>query len=147
MKLYITEEFRDSGFEQMQFSLHYKYSWFTFYGGSYFAITGFKKSNFVNLFGIFSGIDFRVPIWGEISFISSIYLAANLDEINTVKRGYNSYTILDSYNEWTPSIAIGIGFEIYRITVGVKYEYARSKQLYAYRNMENKIGIEASLYL
>lgn len=142
-----TEEFRDSGFEQMQFSLHYKYSWFTFYGGSYFAITGFKKSNFINLFGVFSGIDFRVPIWGEISFISSIYLAANLDEINTVKREYNKYTIIDSYNEWTPSISVGIGFEIYRIIIGVKYEYARSKQLYAYRSMESKIGIEASLYL
>ena len=88
-----------------------------------------------------------MPIWGEISFISSIYLAANLDEINTVKREYNKYTIIDSYNEWTPSISVGIGFEIYRIIIGVKYEYARSKQLYAYRSMESKIGIEASLYL
>ena len=141
------EEFIDNSFEQMQLSLHFKYSWFTFYGGTYFALTGFDNSNFVTLFGIFSGIDFRVPLWGEINFITSLYLAANLDKINTIKRGYNEYHLLDSYDKWTPSVALGIGFEIYKVVIGLKYEYARSKQLYAYRSMENKIGVEASVYL
>ena len=141
-----TEEFKDCGFEKMQFSAYHKYGWFTFYGGITFALTGFKKSNFVNLFDIFSGIDLRVPIWGEISFIAGIYLGANLDKINTIERGINKYTLLESYNEWTPSISIGAGFELYRIIIGIKYQYERSKQLYAYRKMESKLGLEASLY-
>lgn len=142
-----SEEFRDAGFEQMSISAYYKYGWFTFYGGTDFAITGFKKSNFVNLLKVFYGTDIRVPIWGEISFISGIYLGANFDKINTVKRGINEYILLETYNEWTPAVSAGIGIEIYRIIIGVKYQYERSKQLYAFRKMENKIGFEASLYL
>lgn len=142
-----TEEFKDNGFEQMQFSAHYKYGWFAFYGGVAFAITGFKKSNLVDLFNIFYGIDFRVPIWGEISFISGVYLGVNLDQINTIKRTIDDYIALRSYNEWTPSISVGAGVEIYRIIIGVKYQYERSEQLYAFKKMESKFGLEASLYL
>lgn len=143
------EEFKDSGFEQMQLSLHYKYSWFTFYGGSYFAITGFKKSNFVNLFNVYFGTDFRLPIWGEISFITGIYVAANYDEINTVsrKKKGDGYTIIDSYSKFYPHISVGVGFEVYRIIFAFKYEYLRSRQLYSYKKMENKIGMEVSLFL
>lgn len=141
-----TEEFKDMGFEQMQFSSYYKYGWFVFYGGITFAITGFKKSNFVNLFNVFSGIDLRVPIWGEISFITGIYLGVNLDELNMIKRTADDYIPLESHNEWTPSISIGAGVELYRIIIGVKYQYERSKQLYAYRKMESKFGLEATLF-
>lgn len=136
----------DAGFEQMQLSAHYKYGWFTFYGGTVFAITGINKSNFVNLFGIFSGIDLRVPIWGEISFIAGIYLAANLDKINTMERDLTGQRLISSYTEWTPSISVGTGIEIHRIIIGIKYQYERSKQLYAHKKIESKFGLEASLY-
>ena len=143
-----TEEFRDSSIEQMHFSLHYNYGYFTFYGGFSFAMSGFKESNFVNLFKMFYGTDFRYPIWGEISFIAGIYLAADYDRINTVNRivDFREYEILDTLDKFYPCIAVGIGFEIYRFTVGMKYEFNRSRHLYAYRKMESKLGFEATLF-
>ncbi len=142
------EEFRDSSIELMHFSLHYKYGYFTMYGGLSFAMTGFQESNFVNLFSIYYGTDFRYPIWGEISFIGGIYLGASYDRINSVERKNNTdgYNIIDSYDKWFPSIAVGVGFEIYRFTIGVKYEYLRSRQLYSYKKIENKLGVEVSLF-
>ncbi|WP_300370156.1 hypothetical protein [Brachyspira sp.] len=142
------EEFRDSSIELMHFSIHYKYGYFTLYGGFSFAMTGFKESNFINLFSVYYGTDFRYPLWGEISFISGIYLGASYDRINSVERINNNkgYNITDTYDKWFPSIAIGIGFEIYRFTIGVKYEYLRSRQLYSYKKMENKLGVEVSLF-
>lgn len=140
------EEFRDSSVEQMHFSTHYKYGYFTFYGGFAFAMSGFNESNFVNLFKIYYGTDFRYPIWGEISLITGLYISADYDKINTVYREAKSYRILESYNKLFPSIAVGIGFEIYRFTIGIKYEYYRSRQLYAYRKLESKLGAEVTLF-
>lgn len=143
------EDFKDSGFEQMHVSAYYKYGWFTFYGGMNFAIMGFDKSNIVNLFSAFAGTDFRVPIWGEISFITGIYLGLNHDLINNISRYANGqkYYINDKYIEWMPEISVGVGFEIYRVIIGLKYDYRRSKQLYSYKTMESKIGLDISLYL
>lgn len=143
------EDFKDSGFEQMHVSAYYKYGWFTFYGGMNFAIIGFDKSNIVNLFSTFAGTDFRVPIWGEISFITGIYLGLNHDLINNVSRYANGqkYYINDKHVEWIPEISVGVGFEIYRVIIGLKYDYGRSKQLYAYKTMESKIGLDISIYL
>ena len=142
------EEFRDSSIELMHFSLHYKYGYFTFYGGFSFAMTGFDESNFVIFFGLYYGTDFRYPLWGEISLITGFYLGASYDRINTVLRRNNTdgYNIVNSYDKWFPSISVGIGIEIYRFVIGVKYEYMRSRQLYAYRKMENKLGLEVSLF-
>ena len=86
---------------------------------------------------------------GRNKFNNSIHLGAYLDRINTINRtqGHGQgYPVTHTYDEWTPSIATGIGFEIYRFVIGVKYEYARSKQLYSYRKMESRIGLEASLF-
>ncbi|WP_304331347.1 hypothetical protein [Brachyspira innocens] len=143
------EDFKDSGFEQMHVSAYYKYGWFTFYGGMNFAIIGFDKSNIVNLFSAFAGTDFRVPIWGEISFITGIYLGLNHDLINNVSRYANGqkYYINDKHVEWIPEISVGVGFEIYRVIIGLKYDYGRSKQLYSYKTMESKIGLDISIYL
>ena len=143
------EDFKDSGFEQMHVSAYYKYGWFTFYGGMNFAIIGFDKSNIVNLFSTFAGTDFRVPIWGEISFITGIYLGLNHDLINNVSRYANGqkYYINDKHVEWIPEISVGVGFEIYRFIIGLKYDYGRSKQLYSYKTMESKIGLDISIYL
>ena len=118
------EEFRDSGFEQMQLSIYYKYGWFTFYGGLNFAISGFKKSNFINLFNVFTGIDLRVPIWGEISFLSGLYFAGNYDRLNNILRNHNNerYYIVNSEDKYFPALSIGVGFEIYRIIIGVRIE-------------------------
>lgn len=143
-----TEEFRDSAMEQMHFSLHYNYGYFTFYGGFSFAMTGFNESNFINLFKMFYGTDFRFPIWGEISFITGLYIAADYDRINTIyrKENFKQYQILDTYDKFYPYISVGIGFEIYRFTVGMKYEFNRSRHLYAYKKMESKLGFEATLF-
>ena len=142
------EEFKDSSMEQMHFSLHYNYGYFTFYGGVSFAMSGFKESNFINIFKIFYGTDFRFPLWGEISLITGFYLAADYDKINTIyrKENFKHYKILDTYNKWYPFIVFGIGFEIYRFTVGLKYEYNRSRQLYSYKKIESKLGFEATLF-
>ncbi|MEI0799524.1 hypothetical protein R4Q14_14530 [Brachyspira intermedia] len=143
------EEFRDVGFEQMHLSANYRWGWFSFYGGTSFAISSFNISNLVNLFNIYGGADVRIPIWGEISLITGVHIGAYFDRINLINRTRgcgHGYPITGKYNEWTPSIATGIGFEIYRFVIGVKYEYARSKQLYSYRKMESRIGLEASLF-
>ena len=143
-----TEEFRDSSMELMHFSLYYKYGYFSFYGGFSFAMTGFNESNFINLFSLHYGTDFRYPLWVEISLITGFYLGLDYDRINTVERTANpdGYKIINSYNKLYPSIALGIGVEIYRFTIGLKYEYMRSRQLYAYRSMENKLGVEVTLF-
>ena len=95
---------------------------------------------------IYYGTDFRYPLWGEISLITGFYLGLDYDRINTVERTINGYNILDSYDKLYPSIVLGIGVEIYRFTIGLKYEYMRSRQLYAYRSMESKLGIEVTLF-
>ncbi|WP_300711904.1 hypothetical protein [uncultured Brachyspira sp.] len=143
------EEFKDTGYEQIHISAYYKYGWLNFYGGMNFAVTGFKKSNIVNLFTAFIGTDLRVPIWGEISFITGVYLGMDYDLINSVIRYKNNqrYFINDKFTQWLPNISVAVGFEIYRVIIGIKYDYARSKQLYAYRKMESKIGFDISLYL
>ncbi|WP_297277090.1 hypothetical protein [uncultured Brachyspira sp.] len=141
------EKFRDVGFEQMHLSAYYRWGWFSFFGGTSFAITGYKKSNIVNVFNIFTGTEVRFPIWGEISLITGIYIGAFLNELNDIKRDKKGigYPLHESRKEWTPSVSVGLGFEIYRFIIGVKYEYARSKQLYSYRSMESRIGLNASL--
>ena len=119
------EEFRDVGFEQMHLSANYRWGWFSFYGGTSFAISGFNISNLANLFNIYAGADVRIPIWGEISLITGIHVGAYLDRINIVNRtqGHGQgYPVTYSYDKWTPSIATGIGFEVYRFVIGVKYE-------------------------
>ena len=141
------DEFIDVGFEQMHIAAYYRWGWFSFYGGTSFAITGFKKSNLVNIFSIYAGSDFRFPLWGEMSLITGVYAAAEYDQLNKIDRkmsgeGYNS---IESIEKWFPAVAVGIGVEIYRFTIGVKYEYARSRQIYGFRKMESKIGLEASL--
>ena len=143
------EDFMDSGFEQIHTSVYYKYGWFTFYGGITFAIMGFDKSNIVNLFNVFTGMDLRVPIWGEISFITGLHFGLNHDKINDVIRNMDngSYFIRDSYIRWSPVISVGLGIEIYRVIIGLKYDYAASKQLYSHKKMESKIGMDISLYL
>ena len=91
----------------------------------------------------------RIPLWGEISIITGIYVGAFLDCLSTIKRtkGYGQgYHVAEQHNEWTPSISTGLGFEIYRVVLGVKYEYGRSKQAYSFRKMESRIGLEASLF-
>lgn len=143
------EEFRDVGFEQMHLSAYYKYGWFSFYGGTSFAVTGFNISNIVNLFNIYSGTEIRIPLWGEISLITGIYTGLFFDKINTINRTKGrgqGYPITETHNELSPSISTGIGFEIYRFVIGMKYEYSRSKQLYSYRKMESRIGLDASLF-
>ena len=132
----------------MHIAAYYRWGWFSFYGGTLFAITGFKKSNLVNIFTLYAGSDFRFPLWGEMNLITGVYIAGEYDEFNRIDRkaageGYNA---IESIYKWSPSISVALGIEIYRFAIGVKYEYLRSRQLYAFRKMESKIGLEASLF-
>ncbi|WP_157143817.1 hypothetical protein [Brachyspira pilosicoli] len=144
----IDDEFIDVGFEQMHIAAYYRWGWFSFYGGTLFAITGFKKSNLVNIFTIYAGSDFRFPLWGEMNLIAGFYVAGEYDEFNRIDRkatgeGYNA---IESIYKWSPSVSVALGLEIYRFAIGIKYEYLRSRQLYAFKKMESKIGLEASLF-
>lgn len=56
--------------------------------------------------------------------MTGIYVGAFFDSLSTIRRtqGYvQGYDIIEKHNEWTPSISTGIGFEIYRVILGVKY--------------------------
>lgn len=50
-------------FDERIFTLRFVFS--GYYGGFSFAITGFYESNFVNLFSLYYGTDFRYPLWGR----------------------------------------------------------------------------------
>ena len=85
------EEFRDFGFEQMHLSAYYRWGWFSFYGGTSFAISGFNMTSLINLFNIYAGAEVRIPLWGEISLMTGIYVGAFFDSLSTIRRtqGYD----------------------------------------------------------
>ena len=140
--------YADLGYEEMIFSVYYQWSWFTFYGGLGFGYTNFKTTNYATLFTAFWGTDMRVPIWGEMNFITGLYVSADYDIINTITRidSHPLYQLDDSFKKWYPTISIGVGLEIDRYTVGFKYIRMRSRQVTSYRVIEERIGFEASIF-
>ena len=83
-----------------------------------------------------------------MNLITGVYIAGEYDELNKINRknAGEGYKAIESIYRWSPSISVALGIEIYRFTIAVKYEYLRSRQLYAFRKMESKIGLEASLF-
>ena len=73
----------------------------------------------------------------------------NLDLLNTISRpaAGTGYTVTAAAYEWTPQVAVGLGVEIYRMVFGLQYELQRSRQMYAYRRMEHRLGFAATLFL
>ena len=141
-----TDAFVDLGYEEMNFALYYQWSWFTFYGGIGFGYSNFETTNYATLFSAFWGTDMRIPIWGDINFITGLYVSADYDIINTITRTDSGYQLDHSFTKWYPTISIGVGLEIDRYTLGFKYIRMRSRQVTSYRVIEERIGFEASIF-
>lgn len=143
------EEFRDAGFEQVHVAAAYRWGWFTFHGGVSAAYSGYRKANIVNVLNMNAGAEFRFPLWGEINLLAGFVVGTNLDLINTISRptAGTGYTPTASSYEWTPVVSVGLGIEIYRMVFGGKYEMQRSRQMYAYRHVEHRFGLAATLFL
>ena len=139
------DEFRDVGFEQTGASVSCRWGWFNFYSGITGAITNFYKSNFVNLVYFYGGTEMRVPIYGELNAVLSVHVGVNYDRISKIQRSADllEYKLLSHYEEATPVFALGVGIEVHDWILGMKYDYARSRQMYAYEHMESKIGFSA----
>ena len=73
----------------------------------------------------------------------------NFDIINTITRptAGTGYTVTDASYEWTPIVSVGLGLEIYRMVFGMKYEMQRSRQIYAFRKMEHRLGLSVNLFI
>lgn len=141
--------FKDIGFEQIHASINYKWGWFNFYGGIATAVTNFSQSNYVNLVKCYSGAEMKLPIFGQLNVIAGIHLGFNYDRLNSVTHVLegNKYICNGSTYEFSPIISAGIGFGIYDWVMGLKFDYGRSKQVYAYEHMEAKIGFSAYRFI
>lgn len=143
------DEFRDVGFEQVHASVNYKWGWFNLYGGLAAAVTNFSQSNYVNLLYFYGGTEMKLPLNGELNFVAGIHVGGNYDRINTVVHILegNKYICTGSRYEFTPVINMGAGLGIYDWVIGLKFDYARSRQIYAYDHMECRIGLSAYRFL
>lgn len=142
-------EIGDLGIEGMGFELYYNWGFFTFYGGFNFTYQGIDTDAYATLFGFKVGTDMRIPIWGQINFITGIHLGANYDLVQTRTTGDPmgaGHTLTSSYKKWYPVVGIGIGFEFDRFIIGMKYSLMRSRHIISHETMEEKIGVDISIF-
>ncbi len=139
----------DTGNEAMGFQLFYNYGWLTFYGGFDFNINYGFAPTFVTLFAAHYGTDLRVPVWGQINFITGFYLAGEYTEYNDKTRttvdGVTETTVTDTYKQWNYIASVGIGFEIYNYTIGAKYIKRPSTQIHSHTAYDEKVGLEITI--
>ena len=140
------DEFADMGNENMTFALYRNWKWFTFYGGFGFRMITNSLDAYGTLFQMNFGVDMRIPIWGKINFITGLYTAANYDEIKIFSYENNKLNLISQQNSWYPTVSLGIGIEIDRLTLGFKYLYQRSRQVLSYQVIEQRLGFETTLY-
>lgn len=139
------DKFADMGNENMGVALYRNWKWFTFYGGFGFRMITNELDAYGSLFNMFFGMDMRIPIWGKINFITGFYSAASYDEIKDFSYK-NSLELLSVHKSWYPTISIGIGIEIDRVTFGFKYIYMKSRHVLAYQTIEQRLGFETTIY-
>ena len=153
-----TEEGKDTipdlGIEGMMFELFYNWRFFTFYGGLQF---NYSRPNdpiknwvtpYATLFGFHIGTDVRIPVWGEMNFVTGIHFGMNYDMIRIIHAN-DDETALEAVSEtraWFPTIVIGAGFEFDRYIVSAKYSRMRSKHVISYTTYEEKVGIDFSIF-
>lgn len=148
-----TTGFADSGNEGMALQVFNLFGWFTFYGGIEANYHYLFEPTFVTLFGAHIGTDMRFPIWGDLSIIAGIY--ASYDYIQYAERVkelndegvYVPSLIGDPEKEWKPTVSVGIGVEIDRMTFSFKYMRRPSQQLHSHREIEERIGFEGAVYV
>lgn len=143
------DHFKDVGFEQVHASINYRWGWFNFYGGAAAAVTSLSQSSYVNLAYFYGGAEMKLPIYGQIHLIAGIHIGGNYDKINSITHIIegNKYSCTDTRYELTPVISAGIGIGINDWVMGLKFDYAQSKQIYALGHMEARIGFSAYRFL
>ncbi len=148
------DEYCDTGYENMGIQAFKIFGWFTFYGGlegSFNYLIPAIPSTFATMFSAHVGTDIRVPIWGKMNFIAGFYLAADYREYNEKYKEIDPETqisgeevITKTYHKWAPVFSIGAGIEIDRYSLGIKYIRRPSQQSHSHREIEEKIGAEAT---
>ena len=128
----------------MGFELYYNWGFFTFYGGINFTYMGIDTDAYATLFGLKVGMDMRIPVWGKINFITGLHFGANYDLIQ--KSSVKGNPVEESYTQWYPTVGIGIGFEFDRYIIGMKYTLMRSRHMISYTTMDERIGIDVSIF-
>lgn len=143
------DEFRDVGFEQVHASVNYRWGWFNFYGGLAVAVNNFETCTCINMFYGYGGAEMKMPLFGDVNLIAGLHLGANYDKIGNLIHyiNGNTYEVKDAYYEWTPLISTGVGLGIHDWVMGLKFDYGRSRQIYAVEHMEMRLGFSAYLYL
>ena len=143
------DRYKDVGFEQVHASANYRWGWFNFYGGVAAAVTNFWKCSYINLAYLYAGAEMKYPVFGDFNIIAGLHLGANYDRLGDLTHNMddNTYSIKNTYEEWTPLISAGLGFGIHDWIIGLKFDYGRSRQIYAVEHMESRIGLSAYLYL
>ncbi len=149
-----SDDYCDTGYENIALQVFNIFGWFTFYGGlegNINSIIPAIPSTFATVFAAHIGTDVRIPIWREISFIAGFYIAANYREYNEKYKTIDEYSLLsyeaiitDTYHKWHPNISIGLGIEIDRYTIGLKYLRKQSEQLHSHKQIEEKLGAEVT---
>lgn len=143
------ENYKDVGFEQVHLSANYRLGWFNFYGGLAGAVTNYDSCSYINLLYFYSGTEMRFPIWGDLKLIAGIHVGGNYDKLADLKHNLNdnTYEIINPRYQLTPIISAGIGFGIDNWVMGLKFDYGRTRQIYALDYMESRIGFSACLML
>lgn len=145
------KELVDMGTESMAFELYRNWAFLTAYGGFKFAWNGPKTSSYSTLFGAYLGMDFRVPIWGYLNFVTGFFIGADYDQLQVLSRTASpykkdGYVLHASERHWYLTAALGVGFEIDRVTVSFKYSRMRSRHVTSFRNIDSTYGAEATLF-
>ena len=136
----------DLGVEGMMFELFYNWQFFTFYGGMQFNYNNPSNGAYATLFGFHIGTDVRVPVWGQINFITGVHFGMNYDMVREIEVTAGPMDIKSVNKDWYPTIVVGAGFEFDRFTIGFKYSYLRSRHMISYTTMEHKVGVDMSIF-
>ena len=148
-KYYKTDKYKDIGFEQIHASVNYRWGWFNFYGGLAGAVTNINVCTCINLFNFYGGAEMKYPILGDLNLIAGLHLGGNYDKLGDLTHHIdtNTYSLSNVYYEFTPVISAGVGLGIHDWIIGFKFDYMRSRQIYAVEHMEMRMGLSACLYL
>lgn len=137
---------KDYGYEGGTLELYYNWKFLTAYGGFRFGERGYKTSNYSTPFAFFTGVDFRIPLWGAMNFIAGLYLAAEYNYFADIDRSTLKLIVNDSYSVWDLAASLAVGLEIDRIAFSFRYSSMRSRQLTTYTKMDQRYGFETTLY-
>ena len=123
-----------SSYEFASISTYYYINRFTIYGGIEFSYNAVGNSP--QLFRFHTGLDYRLPIYKEINFITGINVGAILDKKDKLE--------LIKEN-WHAAVNVAAGIEFYRFAIALKFGYGKPRGASSYFGYESKIGSEISL--